>query len=78
MVNRQRLNEMKSTAIVVNTARGPLIDTIALAEALRSGAIAAAGIDVFESEPLDASHPLTKCANAILTSHVAWCKRHEP
>lgn len=73
LVNERRLREMKPTSILVNTARGPLIDTVALADALRSGGIASAGIDVFEPEPLRPDHPLTKCANAILTSHVAWC-----
>lgn len=73
LVNAARLHEMKPTAIIINTARGPLIDTVALADALQSGAIAGAGIDVFEREPLDPNHPLNKCTNVILTSHMAWC-----
>jgi D-3-phosphoglycerate dehydrogenase len=72
-VNAARLASMKRTAIVVNTARGPLIDTIALAQALHDGAIAGAGIDVFESEPLPADHPLRNAPHTLLTSHVAWC-----
>lgn len=71
-VNADRLAQMKPTAIVVNTARGGLIDTMALAQALKDGTIAAAGLDVFESEPLEADHPLRTCPNALLTSHVAW------
>ena len=71
-VNAARLAQMKKTAIVVNTARGPLVDTVALAAALQSGVIAGAGIDVFEKEPLERDHPLLACANALLTSHVAW------
>lgn len=71
-VSADRLAQMKSTAIVVNSARGGLIDTVALAQALRAGTIAAAGLDVFESEPLEEDHPLRKCPNALLTSHVAW------
>ena len=71
-VNAERLKEMKHTAIIVNTARGPLIDTIALADALQSDQIAGAGIDVFEQEPLQADHPLFKAPRAVLTSHVAW------
>lgn len=71
-VNAERLAEMKPTAIIVNTARGPLIDTVALAEALHNDQIAGAGIDVFESEPLPADHPLRGAPRAILTSHVAW------
>lgn len=71
-VNAARLAQMKKTAIVVNTARGPLVDTVALAAALQAGVIAGAGIDVFEKEPLEKDHPLLACANALLTSHVAW------
>jgi len=72
MVNAERLASMKKTAIVVNTARGPLIDTTALAAALESEEIAAAGIDVFEDEPLPDDHPLRTAKHALLTSHVAW------
>ncbi len=71
-VNAPRLTEMKHTAIVVNTARGPLIDTVALAAALTAGTVAGAGIDVFEQEPLPAEHPLRSAPGALLTSHVAW------
>jgi len=71
-VNAERLAEMKPTAIIVNTARGPLIDTVALAEALHKDQIAGAGIDVFEAEPLPADHPLRSAPRTILTSHVAW------
>lgn len=71
-VNADRLTAMKSTAIVVNTARGPLIDTVALAAALQGGGIAGAGIDVFEQEPMPADHPLRSAPRALLTSHVAW------
>lgn len=72
LVNAARLAQMKPTAMIINTARGGLIDTVALAEALQAGTIAAAGLDVFESEPLEKDHPLRKCPNALLTSHVAW------
>jgi D-3-phosphoglycerate dehydrogenase / 2-oxoglutarate reductase len=64
--------QMKPTAVVVNTARGPLIDTVALAEALSAGRLGGAGIDVFEQEPLSDDHPLRRAPNTILTSHVAW------
>ena len=63
---------MKNIAIVVNTARGGLIDTIELAKGLTEGTIAGAGIDVFEAEPMPDDHPLRSCLNALLTSHVAW------
>ena len=71
-VSSARLATMKRTAIVVNTARGPLVDTVALAAALHAGTIAGAGIDVFETEPFPADHPLRAAPNALLTSHVAW------
>ena len=72
LVDAGRLQQMKSTAILVNTARGGLIDTVALAEALDAGTLAAAGLDVFEAEPLPDDHPLRACPNALLTSHVSW------
>ncbi len=72
LINAVRLQQMKPTAILVNTARGALVDTVALAEALRAGHIAGAGLDVFEQEPLPDDHPLRFCERAILTSHIAW------
>lgn len=71
-VNAARLAEMKKTAIIVNTARGPLIDTVALAQALHDGVIASAGLDVFETEPFPADHPLRDAPRTLITSHVAW------
>ncbi len=72
IVNAARLEQMKSHAILVNTARGALIDTLALASALREKVIGYAGLDVYEDEPLQKDHPLLACQNALLTSHVAW------
>ncbi|MFT4018296.1 MAG: C-terminal binding protein [Agriterribacter sp.] len=71
LINAATLNTMRKGAILVNTSRGGLIDTAALAEKLNEGTIAA-GLDVFEKEPLPADHPLMKCKNVILTSHTAW------
>jgi D-3-phosphoglycerate dehydrogenase len=71
-VNATRLTQMKKTAIVVNTARGPLVDTVALAAALKAGTIGGAGVDVYEKEPIEKDHPLFAAPNALLTSHVAW------
>jgi D-3-phosphoglycerate dehydrogenase len=71
-VSAARLAQMKKTAILVNTARGLLVDTVALAAALQAGKIAGAGLDVYETEPVARDHPLFACANALLTSHVAW------
>jgi glyoxylate reductase len=62
---------MKSTAFLINTSRGPVIDQPALAEALRSGQIAGAALDVFEKEPVDASEPILSCLNVIATPHIA-------
>ncbi|MCZ6673611.1 MAG: C-terminal binding protein [Verrucomicrobia bacterium] len=72
LVNAARLQRMKPSSILINTARGLLVDTVALAKALKSGDIAAAGVDVFETEPLPEKHPIRSCGNALLTSHTAW------
>lgn len=72
LVNAERLQQMGAHAVLVNTARGALIDTRALASALKKGEIAFAGLDVFEEEPLPCEHPLRSCPNALLSSHLAW------
>lgn len=72
LFNRDRLKLMKPSAILVNTSRGPVVEEQALAEALRSGIIAGAGLDVYEAEPLAPDSELRSLDNAILTSHVAW------
>jgi len=72
MVNRERLSLMKPTAYLINTSRGPLVDNEALAEALNSGAIAGAGLDVLDVEPPPHSHPLLKAKNCAITPHFAW------
>ena len=71
--NKERIAKMKETAILVNCARGPLVDSQALADALNEGRIAKAGIDVYEMEPpIPAEHPLLNAKNCILTPHVAF------
>jgi len=62
---------MKKSAILINTARGAIVDEPALIEALSTGRIAGAGLDVFATEPLPAGHPITKLANVALTPHCA-------
>jgi len=71
MVNRETLGQMKPGAVLVNTARGGLVETAALAEALRNGHISFAGLDVHEAEPLPADYPLKQLENVILTPHIA-------
>ena len=75
MVNGERLEQMKSTAFLINTSRGPLIDELALAEALTAGKIAGAGLDVLATEPPPADHPLVGVENCIITPHIAWATR---
>jgi len=71
LFDREKLARMKSGAILINTARGAIVDETALADALRSGHLGGAAIDVFEQEPLPAGSPLAGLPNAWLTPHVA-------
>jgi D-3-phosphoglycerate dehydrogenase len=72
LVNRRTLSMMKSTAYLVNTSRGPMVEHEALAEALRGKVIAGAGIDVYDNEPPEATYPLLGLDDAILTPHLSW------
>jgi D-3-phosphoglycerate dehydrogenase len=71
-LSRQRIAAMKPGAILVNTARGAIVDEAAMIEALKSGHIRHAGLDVFNTEPLPADHPLTKLPNVTLSAHSAF------
>lgn len=71
LINKERIAKMKKGALLINTARGAVIDTEALIEALRSGHLSGAALDVFEGEPIDGNHPLTALKNVILTPHIA-------
>ena len=72
LLNRARIGMLKPNAIVVNTARGGLIDETALAEALREDRLYGAGLDVFEQEPPDPLNPLLAEQNVVATNHMAW------
>ena len=72
LVNAERLALMKSTAILINTSRGPVVDERALAEALNSGTLYAAGIDVLCEEPPRKGSPLLSARNCFVTPHIAW------
>lgn len=73
MISKEKIALMKNDAVLINTARGPIVDSIALAEALNNGKIAGAAVDVFETEPpIDPGHPLLNARNCIATPHIAF------
>ncbi len=72
MINAGFFEQMKNTAILINTSRGPLVDEKALATALKRGEIAGAGLDVLPQEPPDQNNPLLKAPNCVVTPHNAW------
>jgi glycerate dehydrogenase len=75
VVNAHRLARMKPTAFLLNTSRGPLIDEPALANALNTGQIAGAGLDVLAIEPPPSANPLLNAKNCLITPHIAWATR---
>lgn len=77
LINRERLAQLKAGAVLINTARGGLIETEALIAALKSGQLLAAALDVLETEPPPAEHPLLQChlPNLLLTPHIGWASR---
>ncbi|UYY96643.1 C-terminal binding protein [Peribacillus frigoritolerans] len=72
LINEERLKHMKSNAVIINTARGPIIDEKALSNALEKGIIAGAALDVTENEPVSIDSPLLTMDNVIITPHSAW------
>ncbi|MDO4293435.1 MAG: 2-hydroxyacid dehydrogenase [Eubacteriales bacterium] len=73
LIGGRELSLMKKSAVLINTARGPVVDSAALAEALKSGQLAGAAADVFETEPpIPQDHPLFSCPNFLATPHVAF------
>ena len=76
LMNQERIGLMKENAVLINTARGPVVDSGALAEALKAGRIGGACIDVFENEPpIREDHPLLHTPNTIVTPHVAFATK---
>lgn len=75
LINKDSLAMMKSTAYLINTGRGPLLDEQAVAEALNTRRIAGAGLDVLSSEPPSPDNPLLNARNCTITPHIAWATR---
>ena len=72
LLSRREFELMKPTAYLINTSRGPIVDERALVEALETGAIGGAGLDVFDVEPLPPDHPLRKTPNTVITPHLGF------
>jgi glycerate dehydrogenase len=75
LVNAERLAQMKPTAFLINTSRGPIVKSADLAEALNKGTIAGAGLDVLEVEPPPADNPLLTAKNCYITPHISWATK---
>lgn len=76
LISAEAISKMKPTAVLLNTARGPVVDSVALSDALNEGRLAGAGIDVFEIEPpIAKEHPLCHAKNTVLTPHVAFASK---
>lgn len=75
LINAETLGKMKRSAFLINTARGPLVDEPALAEALNQGQIAGAGLDVLGVEPPKTGNPLFTAKNCLITPHIAWASK---
>ena len=72
LVDENHLKMMKSSAFLINTSRGPLVNEQALADALNGGVIAGAGLDVVSTEPILPNNPLLQTKNCFITPHIAW------
>lgn len=75
LLDAKRIDQLRDGAILVNVARGELVDTGALLDAIKSGRLAGAGLDVFEQEPFGADHPLTEFEQVLLTPHIGFLSK---
>jgi D-3-phosphoglycerate dehydrogenase len=71
LIGAEQIRRIKRGALLINTARGPVVDSRAMVDALNSGHLGGAGIDVFDDEPIPAGHPLLACEQVVLTPHNA-------
>lgn len=76
MMSTHEFKQMKKSAFLINTSRGPIIDDVALIDAVNGGEIAGAGLDVYDHEPLPPSHPLRQCDGLLLTPHLGYVTRN--